>query len=103
MESTTTADDKRILLPRGSKPDVEYNRQISVDSATFFEAEDLYGDYGDFEAGSWGSGGGGGSKKTNKREFNRGGGMTNVYSSKHTRMKEAQRKNQTKTPKQRYR
>mmetsp|Transcript_12504 Transcript_12504/g.19353 ORF Transcript_12504/g.19353 Transcript_12504/m.19353 type:complete len:96 (-) Transcript_12504:253-540(-) len=81
------------------KPDTgEVDRQTSVDSAVFFEAQDEYDDYDNFGA----TGGGGGNSKTNKRETNRGGGGSGTcYSSKHTRMKEVQRQNQKpKTPKQ---
>eukprot|EP00546_Thalassionema_frauenfeldii_P018689 CAMPEP_0178896280 /NCGR_PEP_ID=MMETSP0786-20121207/1076_1 /TAXON_ID=186022 /ORGANISM="Thalassionema frauenfeldii, Strain CCMP 1798" /LENGTH=101 /DNA_ID=CAMNT_0020566647 /DNA_START=47 /DNA_END=352 /DNA_ORIENTATION=+ len=76
----------------------DLDRQTSVDSAAFYEAQDEYDDYDDFGARTGGGGGGGTSMtKTNKRQTNRGGGggSGSIYSSKHTRMKEAQRQKQS--------
>uniref|UniRef100_A0A7R9ZP05 Uncharacterized protein n=1 Tax=Craspedostauros australis TaxID=1486917 RepID=A0A7R9ZP05_9STRA len=69
------------------------DRTTSVDSAAFFEAQDEYDDYDDFGL-SGGGGGGGGNAKIKRRQDNRGGsgGSGTIYSAKHVRAKEAQRK-----------
>jgi hypothetical protein len=77
------------------QPEQGVDRQTSVDSAAYFEEQDDYGEYDDFGINTGGGGGGG---KTKKRQENRGGsGATNVYSTKHTRLKTAQRENQKTT------
>ena len=50
---------------------------------------DEYDDYGDYSINQ--QRGGGGKTKTEKRQANRGGGSSNVYSSKHIRAKVSQR------------
>lgn len=75
------------------QPEQGADRQTSVDSAAYFEEQDDYGGYDDFGINTGGGGGG----KTQKRQEHRGGGATNVYSTKHTRLKTAQRENQKTT------
>lgn len=74
------------------------DRQSSVDSATYFEGGHEYDDYDD--CGINNQGGGGGGKKTGTRRDNRGGGSGSVYSTKHTRLKEAQRETTNQSSKQ---
>jgi hypothetical protein len=80
-------------------------REISVDSAGYFEEEDGYGGYDDFAVnngkGRGGGGGGGGGTTGNKikaadNKKPQGKGM---YSSKHIRAKEALRQNPKTSPK----
>jgi len=72
-------------------------RNVSVDSAAFFEGGE-YDDYDDFAASSGGGGGGGSSNKTEKRQQNRGGGGSGtIYSAKHVRQKETLNSNTKKS------
>lgn len=72
-----------------STPTQLADRQTSVDSTEFFQG-DQYDQYDDCPANQ---AGGGGGKKTDKRRENRGGGggSGSIYSTKHTRLKEAQK------------
>lgn len=84
MEHTKTMQTESI------KPSQGAGRQTSVDSTEFYRSD--YDDYDDdFDINQ--RGGGGGGKKTEKRREARGGGggSQSIYSTKHTRLKQAQR------------
>ena len=72
------------------------NRQTSIDSTDFFDSDD-YDEYDNYLQNQ--QRGGGVGKRIEKRQENRGGGSGsgNVYSTKHTRAKDAQRENNKKS------
>ena len=83
-KQTRDSDAAAPSVPPHQQPE----RNESVNSAAFFEAEDEYDDFDDFAAGG---GGGGLTAKMGKRQGNRGGGGSGtIYSSKHIRAKATQ-------------
>jgi hypothetical protein len=89
-------DKQDTTLPKVEQPPLGTERNVSVDSAAFYEGDE-YDEYDDF--GAQGSAGGGAVKqKTAKRQEQRGGsgGSGTIYSTKHVRAKEAQPKIKSK-------
>jgi hypothetical protein len=76
-------DETGGTIPNETAPREGAAREMSVDSAQFFEAADEYDDYDDFAATS--------GSKVDKRQQDRGGGggSGSIYSSKHVRAKES--------------
>jgi hypothetical protein len=92
------SDKKDTLVPKKvlEQPPLGVERNVSVDSSTFYEGDE-YDDLDDFGAqgmrsGGAGASGGAGTKKTDKRQEKRGGsgGSGTIYSTKHIRAKESQ-------------
>jgi hypothetical protein len=86
------SDKLDTTVPKVEQPPLGAERNVSVDSAAFYEGDE-YDDFDDF--GAQGSAGGGaGKQKTDKRQEQRGGsgGSGTIYSAKHIRAKEAQLK-----------
>jgi hypothetical protein len=90
------SDKQDTTVPMVEKPPLGGERNVSVDSAAYYEGDE-YDDFDDF--GAQGSAGGGaGKQKMDKRKEQRGGsgGSGTIYSTKHVRAKEAQPKTKTK-------
>lgn len=84
---SSSSQDKKL-----PKPEPASDRTSSVDSAAFFEAGDGYDDYDDFGANQKGNSSSSSDNKTKKRQDGGSGKSGNIYSAKHVRAKEAQRK-----------
>ena len=85
-------DKQSTTVPKVEQPPLGAERNVSVDSAAFYEGDE-YDEYDDFP-GQGSAGGGAGKHKTDKRHEQRGGsiGSGTIYSAKHVRAKEAQPK-----------
>jgi hypothetical protein len=87
------SDKKDTMVPKKvleQPPLLGVERNVSVDSATFYEGDE-YDDLDDFGAQGM-RGAGAGTKKTDKRQEKRGGsgGSGTIYSTKHIRAKDSQ-------------
>ena len=95
--SSSDQDGKKPSLEEGTSKQETRTKQTSVGErgASMESIEydgDEYDDYDDFDLiTSGGFGGGGGSTKREHKRKEKGSAATNIYSSKHTRMREARK------------